>query len=71
MAWQKAKRDRTWDKLRGTHHVRIRPTGFMGRTAEVNGIVWYQWTHVKPHTWRILEMLQIPIEHRFQWEESG
>ncbi len=38
---------------------------------EVNDIVWYQWTHVKPHTWRILEMLQIPIEHRFQWEESG
>lgn len=24
---------------------------------EVGAVVWYQWTHVKPHVWRILEML--------------
>ena len=29
------------------------------------------WTHVKPHVWRILEMLKVPIEHRFQWDPSG
>ena len=27
---------------------------------------WYQWTHVESHVWRILEMLQIPIQHRFE-----
>ena len=32
---------------------------------------WYQWTHVEPHVWRILEMLQIPIQHRFQSDPSG
>lgn len=31
----------------------------------------YQWTPVKPHAWRILEMLEVPIEHRFHWEPSG
>ncbi len=38
---------------------------------EEEGMVWYQWTHMKPHVWRILEMLQIPIQHRFQWDSSG
>ncbi len=38
---------------------------------EEEGMVWYQWTHVKPHVWRILEMLQIPVQHRFQWDSSG
>ncbi len=38
---------------------------------EVGDVEWYQWTHVKPHVWRILEMLRVPIEHRFQWDESG
>ena len=37
----------------------------------VGDTVWYQWTHVKPHVWRILEMLQIPIQHGFQWDLSG
>ena len=37
----------------------------------VGDTVWYQWTHVKPHVWRILEMLQIPIQHGFQWDPSG
>jgi transposase len=34
-------------------------------------VEWYQWTHVKPHVWRILETLRVPIEHRFQWDDSG
>lgn len=38
---------------------------------EVGDVEWYQWTHVKPHVWRILEMLRVPIEHRFQWDASG
>ena len=38
---------------------------------EEESMVWYQWTHVKPHVWRILEMLQIPIQHRFQWDSTG
>ena len=34
-------------------------------------ITWYQWTHVQPHARRILDMLQVPIEHRFQRPGSG
>ncbi|MCY0881296.1 MAG: hypothetical protein OWS74_04805, partial [Firmicutes bacterium] len=38
---------------------------------EEDAMVWYQWIHVKPHVGRILEMLQIPIQHRFQWDASS
>ena len=34
-------------------------------------VEWYPWTHVKSHVRRILEMLKVPIEHRFQWDPSG
>lgn len=39
------------------------------RTA--GDVEWYQRSHVKPHVWRILETLRVPIEHRFQWDDSG
>lgn len=34
-------------------------------------ITWYQWTPVHPHARRILDMLQVPIEHRFHRPGSG
>ena len=38
--------------------------GLLYSTRAVGDTVWYQWTHVKPHVWRVLEMLQIPISTR-------
>ncbi len=29
---------------------------------EEEAVVWYEWTHLKPHVWSILEMLQIAIQ---------
>jgi len=32
---------------------------------------WYQWAAVRPYQRRILEALEIPIDHGFVWDASG